>query len=194
MFQLGTQYTSALVCAADKAAMITSGGTAVPPGISVLWAERQERLIFIIEVSDPGDPQLQADDSGLVILAITDKKGARQQVKLELLHRIDSASLRWSASGRGVSAEVMKMAVGRWGCLVKGIPPANVKVDWSQFVDEDEEAETRRDPRGHDVHKMRGAMGNDWGSNLARTIAARKQSENVNTYVDGDEDDDITLF
>ena len=37
-------------------------------------------------------------------------------------------------------------------------------------MDEEEEREAKLYPHGYDTYKMRGAMGKDWGSNVAQQI------------------------
>ena len=70
---------------------------------------------------------------------------------------------------------------------------ASIVVDWSQWVDEAEDEEARRAPLGHDVSRMRGAMGGRFGSNIDRDLAAQKQAQRLDTSKEDDEDDEISL-
>ncbi len=49
------------------------------------------------------------------------------------------------------------------------------QVDWSQYLDYEEEAELKSNPHVNKADMMRGAMGTDWGSNLDSHLAAQEQ-------------------
>ena len=213
--------------AESKGTTLVDGGTSIPPGLRVTWSERQDRLSMMLEVVEPEDPCVSLEDSGQVSIEVLSNE-ARYAVRLQLRSQIDAHRSRWSASGRGWRAspctwhpprlptrmmcrrlhfELRKLRIGRWNNLVAGQQPPNVKVDWSTFIDEEEENELKAFPcapppdardaaameasscptlaprgrHGYDIFKMRGAMGKEWGSNLSRTIAARKQAEHIDT-------------
>jgi hypothetical protein len=54
-------------------------------------------------------------------------------------------------------------------------------------------AQIRNNPYGHDVKHMASAMGAHWGSNLDRSIKAKKQAQAVNTSNADDPEDEITM-
>eukprot|EP00310_Coccolithus_braarudii_P022617 CAMPEP_0183339252 /NCGR_PEP_ID=MMETSP0164_2-20130417/6240_1 /TAXON_ID=221442 /ORGANISM="Coccolithus pelagicus ssp braarudi, Strain PLY182g" /LENGTH=190 /DNA_ID=CAMNT_0025509217 /DNA_START=14 /DNA_END=586 /DNA_ORIENTATION=+ len=171
---------------------IVDGGNLVPPGVRVQWSERQDRIALQIDVSEPEEPRVSLSDDGTMFVSLVSEERPLT-VRLQLLRAIDSSKTRWSASGRGLGFDIFKLGVGRWGRLVKGLTPANVKVDWAQYVDEDEELEVKSNPYGHDIYKMRGAMGKSWGSNVVQQVVARQQAATVNTFREDEEDEDITL-
>jgi hypothetical protein len=169
------------------------GGTSIPQGVRVLWSERQDRLSFQVEVVEPEAPSVTVNDAGAIAINVRSEERCLE-VRLQLFSQIDAAKTRWTASGRGISFELTKLRIGRWGALVAGVTPATIKVDWSQYVDEEEEREAKLYPHGYDIYKMRGAMGKDWGSNVARELAAQKQIRAINTSKPDDEDEEIACF
>mmetsp|Transcript_15201 Transcript_15201/g.25379 ORF Transcript_15201/g.25379 Transcript_15201/m.25379 type:complete len:200 (-) Transcript_15201:549-1148(-) len=173
---------------------MATAGASVPPGIKVSWSERQERLNVMIELSEPEDPHVSLGDDGQLTVQVCGGNDRDNfAIQLQLFGKIDSAKTRWSLSGRGITFDIKKLRVGRWGQLVCGTAPSNVKVDWSQYIDEDEENEMRSNPYGHDIFKMKGAMGKNWGSNMVQNIAARKQASKINTSAPEDDEDEITM-
>ena len=96
------------------------------------------------------------------------------------------------ATDRSVRMVLKKLAIGRWDRLLEGERLASVTVDWSQWMDEEEENEQRRNPLGHDVYQMKGAMGTRFGSNLERDLAAKRQAQALDTSKDCEEEE-ITL-
>jgi len=183
--------STALVAAGH--ATLAVGGTSIPNGVRVTWSERADRLSVHVEVVEPEAPSVSVNDAGAIAIDLL-SGGRSLEVRLQLFSQIDAAKTKWSASGRGVSFELTKLRVGRWGALVAGIVPATIKVDWSQYVDEDEEREANLYPHGYDIYKMRGAMGKEWGSNVAREIAAQKQIAALNTSNPDDEEEEIACF
>ena len=142
---------------------------------------------------EPEDPSVSLNDAGAISIDVL--SGERNlQIRLQLFSEIDSAKTRWYATGRGISFELTKLRVGRWGALVAGVTPATIKVDWSQYMDEDEEREAKLYPNGYDIYKMRGAMGKDWGSNISQELAAQRQLQAINTSQPDDEDEEIACF
>ena len=102
---------------------------------------------------------------------------------------------RWMATDHSVRLVLQKLAVARWDRLTEGERLASITIDWSQWMDEEEENEVRHNPLGHDVFQMKGAMGARFGSNLERDLAAKRQAQALDTSkgCDDDEDDEITL-
>ena len=129
------------------ATALVEGGTSIPPGLRISWSERQDRLTFNLEVTEPEDPRVHIEDSGqVVVLVWSDDK--KYTVKLQarsthaswlsitrphhlpppcaqLRSQIDAAKARWTASGRGINFELRKMRIGRWGSLVSWHLPAS---------------------------------------------------------------------
>merc|ERR1712087_339167 len=147
------------------------GSNIIPPGVRVQWSERQDRISMQIDVPEPEEPNVSISDDGTVTISFI-SDDTPLTLRLQLLREVDSSKTRWSASGRGLGFDIFKLGIGRWGRLVKGVAPASIKVDWAAYVDEEEEMEVKSSPLGHDIYKMRGAMGKGWGSNVTQHVAA----------------------
>jgi len=109
--------------------------------------------------------------------------------------RRDHRSQPVVVSTRSVKFELIKSGESRpyWDRLTIGEKLPNVVVDWGSWIDEEEEAEIKANPYGHDVFKMAGAMGKGWGSNTEVSLEARKQAAAVNTSNADDPEDEITI-
>ena len=98
------------------------------------------------------------------------------------------------ATERTLRLVLQKLAVVRWDRLVAGERLASISVDWSQWMDEEEELAVRQHPLGHNAAQMKGAMGTRFGSNLERDLAARRQAQQLDTSKGDEEDEEeITL-
>jgi hypothetical protein len=122
---------------------------------------------------------------------------------------------RWNSLVSRHSARERARRLSPLLAQVAGAQPQNVRVDWdtarrrpcnprtrtraahraptraaAQFIDEDEEAELKANPHGHDMFKMRGAMGKEWGSNVTRSVAARQQAAKIDTSKGQPEEDE----
>ena len=104
---------------------VVQGGTSIPPGIRVSWSERQDRVSMMIEAVEPEDPSIHYTDEGLIVVVVSVNEVA-QTIRLQLYQEIDSEKTRWVVSGRGISFEVTKLRIGRWGQLVTGKYPCAV--------------------------------------------------------------------
>ena len=61
---------------------------------------------------------------------------------------------RWMATERTLRLVLQKLAVVRWDRLVAGERLASISVDWSQWMDEEEELAVRQHPLGHNAAQM----------------------------------------
>jgi len=167
--------------------------TRVPPGIRVKWFQRKETLTIDIEVPDIEDPEVAMSDEGFVELT---SKSPKHACTLQLLRRIHTEQSRWFHSGRTIKLELAKAenGLGHWDKLCVGDKLPNILIDWTSWMDEAEENEIRNNPYGHDVHHMAGAMGEHWGSNVERSMKAKKQAAAVDTSKGDDPEDDIAMF
>ena len=61
----------------------------------VLWAERNDRIFITVEVTDSKEPAVNITDEGVLTVSTTGgAEGARYEVKLELLHTVNSKARR----------------------------------------------------------------------------------------------------
>merc|ERR1712196_187533 len=132
------------------------------------------------------------EDSGHVaVRGIKDDQ--ELEMTLALVHRVNAAECRWSASGRSIKFLFTKAQYEEWDRLVVGDKPFYIRIDWSNYMSEEEENEIRTNPFGHDVYHMRAAMGKGWNTSLNSHMAARQQAAAVDTYNPDEEEEDITL-
>lgn len=166
-----------------------------------------------------------ADSGLVSLDATSTRSGEALAVRLQCMHRIDAAQCRcihgarhsrsrpaapapdgvahsrlaghrrWMATDHSIRLVLQKLAIARWDRLTEGERLASITIDWSQWMDEEEENAVRHTPLGHDVFQMKGAMGARFGSNLERDLAARRQAQALDTSkgCEDDEDDEITL-
>ena len=114
-----------------------------------LWAERSDKLYLTIEVSDASAVVAKIGDTH-ISFSCTGADGKRYALELELAGEVEEEGSKVALTPRCVALVVPKKADGPfWGRLLSAKAPHNVKVDWSKYVDEDEEeAESKGAPRG----------------------------------------------
>jgi prostaglandin-E synthase len=108
----------------------------------VLWAQRTDKVLITIALPDPIDPKINVDASGK--LEFSAKAGADKtpyELDLELAGEIDNEKSKIQITNRHILAVLEKKEPGYWDKLLKGKgkTPNYIKVDWSKWVDEDEE-------------------------------------------------------
>ncbi|KAL1520362.1 hypothetical protein AB1Y20_021951 [Prymnesium parvum] len=173
---------------------LAASGTKVPIGMRVKWYQRAWELYVEVEGPDIEQPEISVTDDGQITMRAT-VAGKPQLVCLKLLHGVKAKESRWVVSTRSVKFELPKAGESRphWDRLTVGEKLPNIVVDWGSWIDEEEEAEIRANPYGHDVKSLAGAMGRGWGSNTAATLDARRQAAAVNTSNPDDSEDDICM-
>ena len=113
----------------------------------VLWAQRKDKLFITIDVQDCVHPKLKLekleDESQATLLKFSGVvgDGSSVEVLLELHDDVNSPQAKVSVTGRHVLVVVPKKTEGFWPRLTKHKQPRFVSVDWSKWVDEDEENE-----------------------------------------------------
>lgn len=113
----------------------------------VLWAQRKDKLFVTIDVQDCVNPKLKLEkrdesaDSAVLKFSGIVGDGSSVDVLLELHGDVNAAEAKVSVTGRHVLVVVPKKAEGFWPRLTKDKQPRFVSVDWSKWVDEDEEDE-----------------------------------------------------
>jgi hypothetical protein len=92
---------------ASQGSALGSVRTSVPPGIRIKWFQRKETISIDIEAPDCEDPQVTMEDEGVVTLRAKDP---RQNVTLQLLHRIHSSKSRQAAACRRAASRPRNVA------------------------------------------------------------------------------------
>ena len=97
-------------------------GSQVPAGTTITWSERQSTLSVHVGATDPFDVCLEVSDQGNLLLHFKTHEGDKPtKIVLSLFKDVDAAKTSYSTCGRGISINLQKLAVGRWGQLVTGI-------------------------------------------------------------------------
>lgn len=79
----------------------------------VLWAERNDRLFITVEVTDSKEPAVNVTDEGVLTVSTTGgAEGARYEVKLELLHPVNSKARPAAVAGRAAACVTRARASG----------------------------------------------------------------------------------
>ena len=110
---------------------------------NVLWAERSDRVFVTIEVTDAQSPKVDIGADGRLTFAGCNGEGKLYELDLQLAGPVSSSESKVAVTPRHVLLVLQKSSPGpHWGRLLKaaGKAPHNVKVDWTKYVDEDEEA------------------------------------------------------
>ncbi|GMH33505.1 hypothetical protein BSKO_01339 [Bryopsis sp. KO-2023] len=111
----------------------------------VLWAQRKDCLLLTVDVQDCKDTKVQVDkddSDSFAVLRFSGKAGSDGKsyaMDMELLKEVDPAETKVSTTGRNVFVMIPKKEEGFWPKLVRQKAPHNVKVDWSKWVDSDDE-------------------------------------------------------
>eukprot|EP00243_Klebsormidium_subtile_P009916 TRINITY_DN5138_c0_g1_i2.p1 TRINITY_DN5138_c0_g1~~TRINITY_DN5138_c0_g1_i2.p1 ORF type:complete len:165 (+),score=47.82 TRINITY_DN5138_c0_g1_i2:158-652(+) len=128
----------------------------------VLWAQRSDKVIITIALPDPIDPKIHVDPSGkLTFSAKAGPDKTPYELDLELGGEIDNEKSKIQITNRHILAVLEKKENGYWDRLLKakGKPPQYIKVDWSKWVDEDEEKGEFDTSNFQDFSQFGGGMG-----------------------------------
>ena len=104
------------------------------------WSQTKTNITIQVDVRDLKDEKITIDEKKVVI--DYNENGNHYYEELNLKDEIDAEKSSYSKSGFNTSIELVKKNEGFWKSLTtndKAIP--NLKIDWSHFVDSDEEEE-----------------------------------------------------
>lgn len=112
---------------------------------SVLWAQRKDCLLVTLDVQDCKDAKVKVDKDAsehFALLRFSGKAGEggeQYAMNMELLKEVNPEETKVSTTGRSVFLMIPKKEEGFWPKLLRQKAPPNVKVDWSKWVDSDDE-------------------------------------------------------
>ncbi|KAL3906724.1 MAG: hypothetical protein SGPRY_010445 [Prymnesium sp.] len=119
---------------------LSTSGTKVPVGVRVKWYQRAWTLFIDVEIPGIQSADVSITDDGQIsIHALVGD--TTQLVCLKLLHGV--ISKEWIVSTRSVKLELPKAGESRphWERLTAGEKVSNIVVDWTSWMDEEEEME-----------------------------------------------------
>jgi len=128
-----------------------------------MWCQRADRVFLTIKVADCKNVSISvSEDNGFEFRGTGHGMcGQRDYVlSVELAQPVIASECCWFVSGPNVRARLQKLKVGpHWPGLLKGNRKmVQLKVDWSSWLDEDEEHEASAAPTGFDVPAMKMMM------------------------------------
>ena len=128
-----------------------------------MWCQRADRVYVTIKVADCANASVNVtEDNRLEFRGRGHGMcGQRDYVlDIELAEPVVAAECCWFATGPNVRVRLQKARSGpHWGGLLRGKRKmVQLKVDWSSWLDEDEEHERSAAPNGFDVPSMKMMM------------------------------------
>jgi prostaglandin-E synthase len=119
---------------------------------SVVWAQRKDKLYVTIDLQNAGEPKVTVTNGadgkhghisfrGKAQSHATGAEPHEYAWDIDLYGPVDPDGVKVSTSERSILLVIPKKEEGHWPRLQKdtGKTPANIKVDWDKWVDEDEE-------------------------------------------------------
>ncbi|GMF40956.1 unnamed protein product [Phytophthora fragariaefolia] len=152
----------------------------------VKWAQRKEALYVTVDLPDVKDEKVSLDSKSLTFRGTSN--GQLYEVKLELFKEVDveHKDSIWAKTDRNLHFHIVKKNQDDefWPRLLadKLLEKTNVKVDWSKFVDEDEDEEQE----GFDMSALSGGGGFDINQMMAAQNAAGMMDDDES---DSDDED-----
>ncbi|KAG7384487.1 Prostaglandin E synthase 3 (Cytosolic) [Phytophthora pseudosyringae] len=151
----------------------------------VKWAQRKEALYVTVDLPDVKDEKVSLSSNNLTFKGTSN--GQQYEVKLDFFKEVDveSKDSIWAKTDRNLHFHIVKKNQDEefWPRLLadKNLEKTNVKVDWSKFVDEDEDEEQS----GFDMSALNGGGGFD----INQMMAAQNASGMMDEGSDSDDED-----
>lgn len=131
---------------------------------SVKWCEREDKVYLTIEVQDAQKVAVKIEETCFDFGCET-PDGRKYAEKLELFEKVKMDACTYATTGRQVFAVLVKETPKWWGKLLPSgaKKPANLKVDFDKWADEDDDDVGDVDTSGFDMQSMMAAMGGGAG-------------------------------
>ena len=136
--------------------------TALHP--SVKWCEREDKVYLTIEVQDAQKVDVKIEETRFDFACET-PEGRKYAETLDLFDKVKMDACTYATTGRQVFAVLVKETPKWWGKLLPSgtKKPANLKVDFDKWADEDDDDVGDVDTSGFDMQSMMAAMGGGAG-------------------------------
>ncbi|GLE11607.1 hypothetical protein PINS_up024137 [Pythium insidiosum] len=151
----------------------------------VKWAQRKDSIYVTVDLPDVKDEQVKLTNKSLSFRGTSNKQ--QYEVELVFFKEVDVEDKQsiWAKTDRNLHFHIVKKdkEADFWPRLLedKLLEKTNVHVDWSKYVDEDEE----EDKGGFDLSALNGAGGFDINEMMA--------AQNANMMDEGSDSDDEDL-
>ena len=116
----------------------------VPQFPSVKWAQRKDVVYLTVELADAQNVKIDLTDAGVLSFSAT-SHGTAYEFTMQFFDAIVKEKSKWNINGRYPIFMLAKanQQADYWPRLIKNKVKNNrITVDWSKWVEEDEEAET----------------------------------------------------
>ncbi|KAJ0398322.1 hypothetical protein ATCC90586_001778 [Pythium insidiosum] len=166
----------------EKANMTSDAKTLWAP---VKWAQRKDSIYVTVDLPDVKDEQVKLTNKSLSFRGTSNNQ--KYEVELVFFKEVDVEDKQsiWAKADRNLHFHIVKKDKEDefWPRLLadKLLEKTNVHVDWSKYVDEDEE----EDKGGFDLSALNGAGGFDINEMMA--------AQNANMMDEGSDSDDEDL-
>ena len=113
----------------------------------IKWAQRKDKLFITIDVVGVKTPQIDIVDGRTLKFQGTDETH-KYAFELELFEEVNKEESKFSLDSRNIFLNIKKKVKGPyWARLTKDPSKLNwVGVDWTYYIDEDEEDEETKGP------------------------------------------------
>ncbi|KAG2765685.1 hypothetical protein JG687_00009944 [Phytophthora cactorum] len=151
----------------------------------VKWAQRKDALYVTVDLPDVKDEKVTLSSKNLTFKGTSNDQ--LYEVTLDFFKEVDveSKDSIWAKTDRNLHFHIVKKNQDEefWPRLLadKHLEKTNVKVDWSKFVDEDEEEEQS----GFDMSALNGGGGFD----INQMMAAQNAAGMMDDGSDSDDED-----
>ncbi|CEG49677.1 HSP90 co-chaperone p23 [Plasmopara halstedii] len=151
----------------------------------VKWAQRKDALYVTVDLPDVKDEKVSLNSKNLTFKGTSN--GKVYEVTLDFFKEVDAEAKDsiWAKTDRNLHFHIVKKNQDEefWPRLLvdKNLEKTNVKVDWTKFVDEDEDEE----PSGFDMSALNGGGGFD----MNEMMAAQNGAGMMDDGSDSDDED-----
>uniref|UniRef100_K3XC04 CS domain-containing protein n=1 Tax=Globisporangium ultimum (strain ATCC 200006 / CBS 805.95 / DAOM BR144) TaxID=431595 RepID=K3XC04_GLOUD len=143
----------------------------------VKWAQRKDAIYVTVDLPDVKDEKVKLTNTNLTFSGTSN--GEKYEVTLDFFKEVDVDAKEsiWAKADRNVHFHIVKKDADAefWPRLLsdKHLEKTNVTVDWSKYVDEDEEEEQG----GFDMSALNGGGGFDINQMMAAQNAGLMDGE-----------------
>eukprot|EP01080_Neovahlkampfia_damariscottae_P001047 gene1047-10566_t len=124
----------------------------------VQWAQRKEYVFVTVDIQDAKNLNVELADEGKIKFSCEDQKGQKFAFEFDLSNEIVKDESSWASKGRSVDIALKKKKSDIfWEKLQAGKKLHYVSVDWSKWVEEDEE-EALEDNSAFDMQQQMAQM------------------------------------
>ena len=117
--------------------------------IPLAWAQRKDKLVITLKIQDLLEHKIDLKPEGTLTVTGKDKTH-EYALNITLYAEVNTANSKWNTLGRNIVLEITKKVSGPYWPRITKDDKKNqlVQIDWSRYVDEDEEDTKKMDDIG----------------------------------------------